>query len=92
MSVRGTPALGDIVVRQGQRHGEMVYVLDASPGQYLHGTCKEAVALTLMLARRAGVDAWFVGHQAEEVVRLNTLSPQQKSGAAAQLTARQGMA
>ena len=76
-----TPAVDDVVVRQDQRNGEVVYILDASPNQLLHGTCQEAVALALMLARGAGVAAWFIGHQVEDVVRLNTLPPHKRRGA-----------
>ena len=55
------PEDGDIVVRQEERDGMLVYVLHTAPGadQYLLRTREEAVAQAVTFARREQVRAWL---------------------------------
>jgi hypothetical protein len=55
------PAHGDVVVRQEEREGTLVYVLHTAPGpdQYLLRTREEAVARALTFAKGTGVQAWL---------------------------------
>lgn len=67
-----TPEDGDIVVRQEQREGSLVYVLHTAPGpdQYLLGTREEAVAQALTLAKRHHVRAWLTTDETYDFVLL----------------------
>jgi hypothetical protein len=61
MAARLAPEDGDIVVREEQREGVLIYVLHTAPGadQYLLRTREEAVAQAATFARRQQVRAWL---------------------------------
>ena len=61
MPARTTPEDGDIVVRQEQREGTLVYALHTAPGadQYLLRMREEAIAQAVTFAKRAHVRAWL---------------------------------
>ena len=61
MAARLAPEDGDIVVREEQREGVLIYVLHTAPGadQYLLRTREEAVAQAVTFARREQVRAWL---------------------------------
>ena len=61
MAARLAPEDGDIVVREEQRKGVLIYALHTSPGadQYLLRTREEAVAQAVTFARREQVRAWL---------------------------------
>jgi hypothetical protein len=61
MSERTTPQDGDIVIRQENREGAVVYVLHTAPGpdQYVLRTREEAVAHAATVAKRQGVRVWL---------------------------------
>jgi hypothetical protein len=56
-----TPQDGDIVIRQENREGGIVYVLHTAPGpdQYVLRSREEAVALAATVAKRQGVRTWL---------------------------------
>jgi hypothetical protein len=58
---RSVPQEGDIVVREEEREGTLVYVLHTDPGadQYLLRTREEAVKQALAFAKRERVRAWL---------------------------------
>jgi hypothetical protein len=60
MSTRTTPQDKDIVIRQEQREGTMMYVLRTAPGpdQYILRSRDEAVAQAVTVAKREHVRAW----------------------------------
>ena len=64
---RTTPEDGDIVVREEQRDGTLVYVLHTAPGpdQYLLRSRRDAVTHALTFALRAHARAWLTGAQAD---------------------------
>jgi hypothetical protein len=72
MQTERTPADGDIVVRQETRDARLVYVLRIAPGpdQYVLGSCEEAVAHALILAKRDGVRAWFTRDEDDDFAPL----------------------
>ena len=55
------PQDGDIVIRQENRAGSLVYVLHTAPGpdQYVLRTREEAVAQASTAAKRQGVRTWL---------------------------------
>ena len=61
MAARLAPEDGDIVVREEQREGVLIYLLHTAPGadQYLLRTREEAVAQAVTFARREQVRAWL---------------------------------
>ena len=61
MAARLAPEDGDIVVREEEREGVLIYVLHTAPGadQYLLRTREEAVAQAVTFARREQVRAWL---------------------------------
>ena len=61
MSGRTTPQDGDIVIRQENREGAVVYVLHTAPGpdQYVLRTREEAVAQAAKVAKQQGVRTWL---------------------------------
>ena len=61
---------GDIVVRQVEREGTLVYVLHTAPGvgQYLLRTREQAVAQALAFAKRQHVRAWLTDEQNDFVL------------------------
>ena len=61
MSARTTPQDEDIVIRQEQREGTIMYVLHTAPGpdQYLLRSRDEAVAQAVTVAKREHVRAWL---------------------------------
>lgn len=61
MSGRTTPQDGDIVIRQENLEGGIVYVLHTAPGpdQYVLRTREEAVAQAATVAKRQGVRTWL---------------------------------
>ena len=61
MSERTTPQDGDIVIRQENREGAVVYVLHSAPGpdQYVLRTREEAVAQATTVVKRQGVRLWL---------------------------------
>jgi hypothetical protein len=58
---RTIPQNGDIVVREEQREGGLIYVLHTATGadQHLLDSRKEAIAEALAMARRQHVRAWL---------------------------------
>jgi hypothetical protein len=60
MAARPAPANGDIVMREDQRDGAIVYVLCTIPGgdQLATAQYEHCVEHALAFARRAGVCAW----------------------------------
>ena len=58
---RSAPEDGDIVIRQDEREGRVVFILHTAPGadQYLPHSREEAVAQALEFAQREHVRAWF---------------------------------
>jgi hypothetical protein len=61
MSRRTAPQDGDIVIRQENRPGSVVYVLHTAPGpdQYVLRTREEAVAHAAKAAERQGARTWL---------------------------------
>jgi hypothetical protein len=61
MSTRTTPQDKDIVIRQEQREGTIMYVLHTAPGpdQYVLRSRDEAVARAVAFAKREHVRAWL---------------------------------
>jgi hypothetical protein len=61
MSRRTAPQDGDIVIRQENQAGSVVYVLHTAPGpdQYVLRTREEAVAQATTVAKRQGVRLWL---------------------------------
>jgi len=61
MSTRMTPQDKDIVVRQEQREGTIMYVLHTAPGpdQYVLRSRDEAVARAVAFAKREHVRKWL---------------------------------
>jgi hypothetical protein len=61
MAARLAPEDGDIVVREEQREGVLIYALHTAPGadQYLLRTREEAVAQAVTFAGREQVRAWL---------------------------------
>jgi hypothetical protein len=69
---RTTPEDGDIVVRQEQRDGAVVYVLHTAPGpdEDVLATAEEAAACAVTLADRRGVRAWLTTDESYDFVPL----------------------
>ena len=61
MAARSVPQDGDIVVREEQRDGTIVYVLHTAPGadQYVLRNREEAVAHAVTFAQQQDVRAWL---------------------------------
>jgi hypothetical protein len=61
MMARSIPEDGDIVVREEQREGKVVYVLHTAPGadQYVLGSREDAVRQAAAFAKRQSVRAWL---------------------------------
>ena len=61
MSARTAPQNGDIVIREENRAGSVVYVLHTAPGpdQYVLSTRQEAIAQAATVAKRQGVRTWL---------------------------------
>ena len=61
MSTRTAPQDKDIVIRQEQREGTIMYVLHTAPGpdQYVLRSRDEAVAQAVTVAKREHVRAWL---------------------------------
>ena len=67
MSFRTSPKDGDVVIRQENREGTVVYILRTAAGadQFLLRTREEAVAQAVTFAKRQGVRAWLSGHSGD---------------------------
>lgn len=61
LPIRTTPEDGDVVIREEQREGSLIYVLHRAPGpdQYLLRTREEALAHAIRFAKRQDVRAWL---------------------------------
>jgi hypothetical protein len=61
LRTRRTPEDGDIVVREQQREGTLVFVLHTAPGadQHVLRNREEAVAQAVTFAKRQHVGAWL---------------------------------
>lgn len=70
MLARLVPANGDVVVRQQEREGTLVYVLHTTPGpdQYVLRTREEAVAQAVTFAKGARVRAWLTSGESDIVL------------------------